>query len=63
MIVTKSFTIKLSGLNLDIEPKEIINPKGNAPKRVTANSFKVCKNPTFNDLITIGNCSRNVSIF
>lgn len=50
------------GLNLDILPKAIIKPKGIAPKRVTAKSFKVCIKPTFKASKTIGNCSKNVFI-
>ncbi len=56
MIQTKIFVTKLSGLNRDMEPKEIKSPSGNAPIKVTKNSFKVCKKPTFKEWITIGSC-------
>ena len=61
-IHTINLTNILSGLNLDVEPKEIISPRGMAPINVTINNFKVCRNPVFNALKTTGNCSRNKSI-
>ena len=59
MIQTNVLVIKDRGLNLDIEPKAITRPNGNAPTSVIINNFNVCMNPTFNASNTIGNCSVN----
>ena len=63
MIQTRILVIKLSGLNLDIEPKAITRPSGNAPIRVTKNSFRVCIKPTFRARMTIGICSKINSMY
>ncbi len=54
---TMTLTIADSGLKRDIEPKDIISPKGIAPMSVTKNNLSVCKKPWFSDAKTIGNCS------
>ena len=61
-IHTTNFVRYFNGSNLDIEPKAMISPKGNAPIRVTKNNFNVCIKPTFNAPTTIGSCSINKSI-
>lgn len=62
MIHTTILVKILRGLNRDIDPKEMISPRGIAPSRVTKNSLRVCKNPVFNACTTIGNCSENSMI-
>lgn len=52
----------LKGLNLLIEPKDMSNPNGIAPIRVTANNKSVFTKPSFKALNTIGNCSAKVII-
>ena len=46
MIHTNTLTTALSGLNLDIEPKEMIRPKGSANTSVNANMAQVIPNPS-----------------
>ena len=57
-----NFVKRLNGLNFDIAPKAIKSPRGSAPIKVTANNFRVCKKPAFNAGMTMGICSRIISI-
>ena len=45
MTQTNNFIKYFSGLNLDIEPKEIISPRGKANTRVMLNNKQVVPNP------------------
>ena len=56
IIQTKVLVSALTGLNFDIEPNEIISPRGRAPTRVIANSRRVTKKPSFSASITMGSC-------
>lgn len=42
---TNILTIKLNGLNLDIEPKLITSPRGIEKSRVSRNNLQFSKNP------------------
>ena len=57
IIQITNFVKRLSGLNFDIAPKAITNPKGKAPTKVTTNNFNVCRNPAFKAGKTMGICS------
>ncbi len=43
---TKILTVKLNGLNFDIEPKLIKSPSGIEKSRVSRNNLQFSKNPT-----------------
>lgn len=55
MIQTKTLVSHAKGLNFDIEPKVIINPKGNASKSVSANNWQFSKKPTSNSPVIVAN--------
>lgn len=55
MIQTTVFVIKRRGVKRLMEPKETTRPNGIAPISVTANSFSVCRKPSFRAPMTVRN--------
>ena len=61
MIQTTVLVSHRRGVNRLMEPKEMIRPRGRAPIRVTANSFRVCRKPSFRAPMTVRNISMESS--
>ena len=62
-IHTMTRVTALSGLKRLMLPNAITSPSGAAPKSVTKNSRRVCKKPTFRELMTMGSCFIISSMF
>ena len=62
MIQTKIFVKYASGLNLDMDPKEITRPKGSANTSVSAKIRQVVSNPSSNFRVTFQNDSNVIAI-
>ena len=63
MIHTTSRVSRRKGVKRLMEPKEMIRPRGRAPISVIANSFSVCRKPSFKAPMTVRNMSMQSSFF